>query len=89
MAYRVAGGGLASWALVHKRDARSAAPEQLGAEIVVADLFDPDQLLDAMQGVARGYYCPPWHPYMLQSARGYAVAARKGAARSHRRADAM
>lgn len=64
-------------ALVHKRDARSAALEQLGAEIVVADLFDPDQLLDAMQGVARGYYCPPWHPYMLQSATAFAVAARQ------------
>jgi len=64
-------------ALVHKRDARGAALEALGAEIVVADLFDPDQLLGAMQGVARAYYCPPWHPYMLQGATAFAVAARQ------------
>lgn len=64
-------------ALVHRRDARSAALDALGVETIVADLFDPDQLLDAMRGVARAYYCPPWHPYMLQSAMAFAVAARQ------------
>lgn len=64
-------------ALVHRRDARSAALESIGVETVVADLFDPDQLLSAMQGVTRAYYCPPWHPYMLQSAAAFAVAAQQ------------
>lgn len=64
-------------ALVHTRDPRSAALDALGVETIVADLFDPDQLVDAMQGVARAYYCPPWHPYMLQSAMAFAVAARQ------------
>lgn len=64
-------------ALVHVRDARSERLERFGAEVVVGDLFDPDQLLDAMRGTVRAYYCPPWHPYMLQSATAFAVAARE------------
>lgn len=64
-------------AVAHKRDARSERLERLGAETVIADLFDPDQLLDAMRGTTRAYYCPPWHPYMLQSATAFAVAARE------------
>ena len=64
-------------AVVRIRDARSQQLERLGAQIVVADLFDPDQLLDAMRGTARAYYCPPFHPYMVQSAVAFAVAARE------------
>ena len=40
-------------ALVHKRDFRSERLEKLGAEVVVADLYDPGQLLTSMRGVAR------------------------------------
>lgn len=69
--------GLHVRAVVHARDARSERLDRLGAETVVADLLDPDQLLDAMRGAARAYYCPPWHPYMLQSATAFAVAARE------------
>jgi uncharacterized protein YbjT (DUF2867 family) len=64
-------------AVVRRRDARSAALEKIGAETIVADLFDPDQLLEAMRGTTRAYYCPPWHPHMLQSATAFAVAARE------------
>lgn len=63
-------------AVVHRRDARSERLERLGAEIILADLYDPDQLLDAMRGTARAYYCPPIQPYMIQSAVAFAVAAR-------------
>lgn len=69
-----------SWpvkAVVRIRDARSARLAQLGAHTVVADLFDPDQLQQAMQGAQRAYYCPPFHPYMIQSAAAFAVAARE------------
>jgi NAD(P)H dehydrogenase (quinone) len=48
-------------ALVHSKDARSAALERNGAEVVVADMFDPDQLYD---------------PYMIQSVAAFAAAAR-------------
>ena len=63
-------------ALVRAPDARSERLRAQGAEIAVADLFDPEQLLEAMRGTARAYYCPPWHPYMLQSAAAFAAAAR-------------
>jgi len=55
-------------ALVHSKDARSAALERKRAETVVADMFDLDQLLAAMRGTQRAYYVPFYHPYMIQSA---------------------
>ena len=63
-------------ASVRRRDARSEALERHGAEVVVADIFDPDQLLDAMKDVQRAYYLPPIHPYAIQSAVAFSVAAR-------------
>ncbi|MDT7950981.1 MAG: NmrA family NAD(P)-binding protein [Acetobacteraceae bacterium] len=64
-------------ALVHRSDARSDALRQRGAEIVVADMFDPDQLSDALEGVQRAYYLPFFHPYMIQSAVAFAMAAKQ------------
>lgn len=64
-------------AVVHSEDARSAVLERQGAEVVVADMFDPDQLLAAMRGTHRGYYLPFYNPYMIQSATAFAVAARE------------
>jgi uncharacterized protein YbjT (DUF2867 family) len=64
-------------AVVRRRDARSEALQQLGAQIAVADLFDPDQMLSAMTGTTRAYYCPPMHPYAIQSAAAFATAARE------------
>jgi uncharacterized protein YbjT (DUF2867 family) len=63
-------------AVVRVADARSARLQQLGAEIVVADLYDPDQLTAAAQGTQRAFYLPPFRPHMLQSAVAFAVAAR-------------
>lgn len=70
------GKGIPVRAIVHSKDARSAALEQKGVDTVVADMFDPDQLLDAMRGTQRAYYLPFYHPYMIQSATAFAVAAR-------------
>ena len=64
-------------ALVHSKDARSAALERKGAETMVADMFDLDQLLAAMRGTQRAYYLPFYHPYMIQSATAFAVAAQE------------
>ncbi len=64
-------------AVVHSEDARSAALERRGAEVVVADMFDPDQLLAAMRGTQRAYYLPFYDPYMVQSATAFAVAAQE------------
>lgn len=63
-------------ALVHTEDQRSARLRSLGADVVTADLFDPLQLQSALRGASRAYYCPPWHPYMIQSAAAFALAAR-------------
>jgi uncharacterized protein YbjT (DUF2867 family) len=64
-------------AVVRVKDARSVRLEKLGAEIVVADLYDPDQLTAAAQGTQRAFYLPPMRPHMLQSAAAFAVAARE------------
>ncbi len=68
--------GIRVRAMVRGRDARSAALEAQGAEIAVADIFDPDQLTVSMLGVKRAYYVPPMHPYAIQSAAAFAAAAR-------------
>ena len=62
--------------LVRREDARSAHLQAAGAEIVVGDLFDPQKLSDAMRGIQRGYFLPPFDPYMIQSAAAFAIAAR-------------
>ncbi|MGA7933632.1 MAG: NmrA family NAD(P)-binding protein [Kovacikia sp.] len=64
-------------AIVRSRDARSQRLDRLGAETVVVDLFDVDQMLEAMRGTVRAYYCPPFHPYMIQSAAVFVAAARE------------
>lgn len=64
-------------AAVHRRDARSERLAALGAEVVVADLFDPGQVKAAVAGVSRLYCLPPWHPHALHSAVVVATAARR------------
>ena len=64
-------------ALVRTKDARSADLERRGVEVIVADLYDPDQLLGALRGVQRAYFLPLMEPCMIQSAAAFAVAARE------------
>jgi NAD(P)H dehydrogenase (quinone) len=64
-------------AMVHRHDVRSQRLRQWGAEIVVADMHDPDQLSDALRGVQRAYYLPLFEPHMLQAAAAFAAAARE------------
>ena len=64
-------------AVVRRLDSRSERLQKAGAEIVVADLYDPEQLLSAMRGAGRAYYCPPFHAHMIQSAVAFAVAAKQ------------
>jgi uncharacterized protein YbjT (DUF2867 family) len=63
-------------ALVRRNDARSARLQGLGAEVVVADMFDPDSLHEALKGVQRAYYLPLFQPFMTQAANAFAVAAK-------------
>lgn len=64
-------------AMVHREDARSARLRSQGAEIVVTDASDAERVADALTDVQRAYYCPPFDPYMVQSALAFAVAARE------------
>ena len=64
-------------AVVRCIDHRSTHLEKLGADVVVADLYDADQLTEAARGAQRAFYLPPFRPYMLQSAVAFAVAARE------------
>ena len=69
--------GITTRAMVHRDDARSARLRDLGAEVVVADMFDIQQVTAAMGGVDRLYFNPPWHPHVLDSAVAFAVATRR------------
>jgi uncharacterized protein YbjT (DUF2867 family) len=63
-------------AMVSRLDARSQRLHKMGAEIVVADMYDPEQLYSAAKGTQRAYYLPLMQPYMIQAANAFAVAAR-------------
>jgi NAD(P)H dehydrogenase (quinone) len=69
--------GLPTRALVHRDDARSARLRELGAEVVVADMLDIEQVAAAVDGVDRLFFNPPYHPHALDSAVAFAVAARR------------
>jgi uncharacterized protein YbjT (DUF2867 family) len=69
--------GVPTRALVHSKDARSARLHALGAEVVVADMFDIQQVAAAVDGVDRVFFNPPYHPHALDSAVAFAVAARR------------
>jgi len=69
--------GVPTRALVHRNDARSNRLQALGAEVVVADMFDIQQVAAAVDGVDRVFFNPPYHPHVLDSAVAFAVAARR------------
>jgi len=62
-------------ALAHRKDARSERLTALGAEVVVADMYDPTQVESALRGVQRVAYIPPWQPHVLNSGVLFATAA--------------
>ncbi|HZU49242.1 MAG TPA: NmrA family NAD(P)-binding protein [Mycobacterium sp.] len=69
--------GVPTRAMVRRSDARSARLRAMGAEVVVADMFDVQQVQAALDGVDRLYFNPPYHPHALDSAVAFAVAARR------------
>src|SRR5437879_11811249 len=69
--------GVPPRALVHGNDARSSRLQALGAEVVVADMLDIQQVAAAVDGVDRVFFNPPYHPHVLDSAVAFAVAARR------------
>ena len=69
--------GVPTRALVRRSDARSDRLQALGAEVVVGDMFDIQQVAAAVDGVDRVFFNPPYHPHVLDSAVAFAVAARR------------
>jgi NAD(P)H dehydrogenase (quinone) len=62
-------------ALVHKEDARAEALRKRGAETVVGEMRDLDQVRVAMEGVAGAYFVYPFQPGLIDAAAFFAQAA--------------
>lgn len=69
--------GHAVRAMVRKEDARSAALRAAGAEVVVGDLLNHDDLIRATSGVTGAYLCYPVSPGFIQGTAYFAEAARR------------
>ncbi|SDR21604.1 Uncharacterized conserved protein YbjT, contains NAD(P)-binding and DUF2867 domains [Paraburkholderia fungorum] len=69
--------GHAVRAMVHKEDERSAALRAAGAEVVVGDLLDHDDLIRAAAGMSGAYLCYPVRPGFIQGTAYFADAARR------------
>ena len=69
--------GLPVRAVVRTLDARAQSLQRQGAEIAVASMYDPQQLLEALRGTQRAYYLTLFQPYMIQAAAAFCVAARE------------
>jgi NAD(P)H dehydrogenase (quinone) len=63
-------------AAVRTFDARAEVLKTAGAEVITADLFEPEHMTRAMRGAQRAYFCPPFSPHALQAANAFAIAAR-------------
>jgi uncharacterized protein YbjT (DUF2867 family) len=69
--------GLSVRALVHRLDERCQPLHQLGAEVVVGDLLDPDQVHSLMHGIKRAYFTYPVDDGLLEATTIFARAARE------------
>jgi NAD(P)H dehydrogenase (quinone) len=69
--------GLDVRAMVHKKDARSAPLEKLGAEIVVGDLLEINTVRAAMNGIDAAYLVWPVQPGLIHATVNFAQAAKE------------
>jgi len=69
--------GLNVRAMVHRKDARSAALEALGAEVVTGDLLEIDTIRDAMKDVDAAYLVWPVQPGLINATVNFAQAAKE------------
>jgi NAD(P)H dehydrogenase (quinone) len=69
--------GLKVRALVHSKDKRSAALENLGAEAVIGDLLEINTVRAAMEGVDSAYFCWPVKPGLIHATVNFAQAAKE------------
>ncbi|WP_206996071.1 NmrA family NAD(P)-binding protein [Trinickia mobilis] len=71
--------GHAVRAFVHREDERSAALRHQGAEVVVGDILEHDDVINAMAGVTGAYLCYPIRPGYIEATAYFADAARRAA----------
>lgn len=69
--------GHAVRALVHREDDRSEALRKAGAEILVGDLLNHDDVIRATEGMTGAYLCFPVLPGYIQATAYFADAARR------------
>lgn len=69
--------GLDVRAMVRRRDARSAALEALGAEVVVGDLLEINTIRDAMKDIDAAYFVWPVQPGLINATVNFAQAAKE------------
>lgn len=69
--------GEAVRALVHKEDERADALRKAGAEVVVGDLLNHDDVLKVTAGIRAAYFCYPVRPGLIQATSYFADAAKK------------
>jgi NAD(P)H dehydrogenase (quinone) len=59
--------GHAVRAIVHKEDERSAALRRTGAEVVIGELLEHDDVIRAAVGTGAAYFCYPVSPGLIQA----------------------
>jgi uncharacterized protein YbjT (DUF2867 family) len=69
--------GLDVRAMVHRRDERSAALEKEGAEVVLGDLHQINEIRQAMEGVNAAYLVYPVQPGLIEATVYFAQAAKE------------
>jgi uncharacterized protein YbjT (DUF2867 family) len=69
--------GIATRALVHHEDERSERLRALGAEVVVGDLLDLDDVRAALEGVRSAYFVYPIRPGLIDASAFFAQASRE------------
>jgi NAD(P)H dehydrogenase (quinone) len=71
--------GHAVRAIVHKEDKRSEALRATGAEIVIGELLEHDDVMRAADGISAAYFCYPVSPGLIQATAYFADAAKRAA----------
>ena len=64
-------------AFVRRRNSQAQALEAAGAELFIGDIYDYRDVLKALDGVQRAFYCPPFGPNLLHGATVFATAGSK------------
>src|ERR1700746_1553312 len=71
--------GHAVRAMVHKEDERSEAVRDAGAEVVMVELLEHDDVVQAAAGTSAAYFCYPVSPGLIQATAYFADAAKRAA----------